>query len=320
MRAGVAIVLPVHDAADFVGRAVAQLQAQSHEDFDCVVVDDGSQDGTVERFTDELAGDVRFTVVALPENRGVAAARNAAVARVDREWVWFVDVDDEIAPDAVETLLAATGADVDLVLCSAVEVHEGRERVVPGPSVGVLPGRDLVRAFLAGDLPGYLWNKMFRRSVLGDAPFPSLSSKSDVTAMVSLLDRVRAARVIEPVLYRYVRREGSITGSKVNRAVNALAPARAMRDQDWEHRYPDLQPELAMYRMRSALAYIHDAHRFGYQPRWREEIDQLPGWRSWRGAAHSWRDGRRRVALKGAAMCLAPEVWARVVARWGTTR
>lgn len=108
VRTCVGVVVPVHGTERWVGETLASVRAQTHEDWVCVVVDDGSPDGAaavVQRVADE---DERVVLVR-QENAGVSAARNAGLLALPPEaaLVVFVDSDDVWEPDALQALLAA---------------------------------------------------------------------------------------------------------------------------------------------------------------------------------------------------------------------
>ncbi|WP_277541512.1 glycosyltransferase family 2 protein [Haloarcula laminariae] len=100
----VSVVIPTYERADVVGRAIDSALAQTVDDIEVVVVDDGSSDDTetvVESYDDER---VRYR--AHGTNRGVSAARNTGVAAARGEYVAFLDSDDEWLPRKLERQLA----------------------------------------------------------------------------------------------------------------------------------------------------------------------------------------------------------------------
>jgi glycosyltransferase involved in cell wall biosynthesis len=109
------IVLPTYDRAGLLPRSIASVLAQSDEDFELIVVDDGSTDDTAA----VVAGfrDPRIHYVALPLNRGLPAARNAGLAVARGRYVAFQDSDDEWRADklARQRRLLETRADVGVV-------------------------------------------------------------------------------------------------------------------------------------------------------------------------------------------------------------
>ena len=115
----VSVIIPVHDRKDVVGRAIRSVQAQTWRDFELIVVDDGSSDGTPERVLDDFSAD-DLTLLRLPACRGVSAARNHGMAAARGDWIAFLDSDDEWRAAKLErqmTAIAASG----LLVCHTDE-------------------------------------------------------------------------------------------------------------------------------------------------------------------------------------------------------
>jgi len=100
----VSVIIPAYNVAGFIEACLASVQAQSLETWECIVVDDGSQDGTAERVA--AAPDRRVRLMRQP-NQGVSAARNAGLAAARGRHVMFLDGDDLLHPTALERLLSA---------------------------------------------------------------------------------------------------------------------------------------------------------------------------------------------------------------------
>jgi glycosyltransferase involved in cell wall biosynthesis len=100
----ISVVTPAYNAAPYVADAIGSVLGQTHRDLHLVVVDDGSTDDTaaiVGRFDDP-----RLTLIRQP-NAGVSAARNRGAVVADGDALLFLDADDWLAPNALETLAAA---------------------------------------------------------------------------------------------------------------------------------------------------------------------------------------------------------------------
>ncbi|PAU85575.1 glycosyl transferase family 2 [Halorubrum salipaludis] len=100
----VSVVVPAYERADLVGRAVDSALAQTVEDIEVAVVDDGSTDGTREAV--EGIDDPRVRYLAHETNRGVSAARNTGVEAARGDYVAFLDSDDEWLPRKLERQLS----------------------------------------------------------------------------------------------------------------------------------------------------------------------------------------------------------------------
>lgn len=96
-------IIPVYNREDFIGRAIESVLEQTHDDFEIIVVDDGSTDSSrevVEAFDDD-----RVKSIAFDENQGANAARNAGIEAAEGEIVTFLDSDDEYDPSFLETVI-----------------------------------------------------------------------------------------------------------------------------------------------------------------------------------------------------------------------
>lgn len=94
------IIIPLYNKADRIARTIDSVLLQSVKDFEVVVVDDGSKDGSadvVKRYQDARIRYVR------KENGGVSSARNRGFAEARGEWLLFLDADDQLSPDALAT-------------------------------------------------------------------------------------------------------------------------------------------------------------------------------------------------------------------------
>ena len=98
------IVVPVWNAGEFLPVCLASIEAQTFPGWRCVLVDDGSTDGSGPVCDEWAARDSRFSVIH-KENGGASSARNAGLAAADTPWVYFFDADDAMAPCLLEAAL-----------------------------------------------------------------------------------------------------------------------------------------------------------------------------------------------------------------------
>jgi glycosyltransferase involved in cell wall biosynthesis len=135
----VSIVIPAYNAERNIGQAIRCAISQTYPHFEIIVVDDGSQDGTAQTAREILkAGFMgHWSVLELGVNRGASAARNVAVKQAKGEWIQFLDSDDAIAADKIETQMKharAAGPDVSAIYSSWRHVYLENANFVPaGP-------------------------------------------------------------------------------------------------------------------------------------------------------------------------------------------
>lgn len=132
----VSVVIPVYNGAEFVAEAVRSVLAQTHEDVEAVVVNDGSTDASGDVAEDLRRDDARVRVVH-QENRGLSAARNTGIENVRGAYVNFLDADDWLLPDKIRMQIEALdqSPDAGLVYSDYVKRFDGHddpvERGVP---------------------------------------------------------------------------------------------------------------------------------------------------------------------------------------------
>jgi len=121
----ISIVTATRDRPAELREALASTLAQDFADFEHLVVDDASETDATERVVSELA-DSRIRLIRLPESRGPAGARNAAVAEARGELIAILDDDDLMLPGRLRAASEAFAADPDLVLfASAFRAIDG---------------------------------------------------------------------------------------------------------------------------------------------------------------------------------------------------
>jgi glycosyltransferase involved in cell wall biosynthesis len=114
----VSVVMPTHNRAGFVGRAVASVLAQTESDFELIIVDDASTDGTGEFLLSLARQDERIRVITNMVSKGGGGARNVGIAVSCGQWVAFLDDDDEWASVKLEIQLAKLTTSPGAVACS----------------------------------------------------------------------------------------------------------------------------------------------------------------------------------------------------------
>lgn len=200
----VSIVLPTKDRPRELARAVRTVLAQTHEDWELLVVDDASEPAAAIGVNDP-----RIHVHRHDTPRGVSAARNMALASARGEWVALLDDDDLWAPEKLERQLACaehTGAELIYTSTLLVDARGRVRRANP-----VHPSDNLARDLCRFNAVGEPSSVLVRRAALEEADgfSPDLSVVADWDLWLSIAPRVRAQAIVEP-LTGIVEHEGSM--------------------------------------------------------------------------------------------------------------
>lgn len=211
----VSLVVPVYNTGRYVGRCLQSIHDQSFEDWEVILVDDGSTDESPLVLKQAAESDARVRVVT-QENRGVAAARNAGMARASGVWIGFVDSDDRCEPEYLEVLVGQAGPDVDLSMCVHVNEHQAGQIIRSEPGRFTL-GPENADRFVDLNAGGGLfgpWAKLFRRETIERAEISfdgSLAKGEDLVFTYQYLRHVDTISVSDYAGYHWVKREGSLT-------------------------------------------------------------------------------------------------------------
>lgn len=211
----VSVVIPVHNGASYIGEAIESVLAQSHQATECLVIDDGSTDGTGDAVA-AFGDSVRYL---RQTHRGVSTARNQGAQMAKGELVAFLDHDDVWLPDKLARQIETIQSERSTMVLCAIEVIDAA-----GASLGIkrLGARsDLVTGMLLFDgtetVSCSSTALIDRGELLGMGGFdPALAMSADWDLLLRVLLEGRLAYIDEP-LVRY-----RVHDSNMSRNVGAM--------------------------------------------------------------------------------------------------
>ena len=212
IQPAVSVIITSYNAARTLPRALDSILGQTLSDFEILVCDDGSTDGTPEVIRQYEGRNSRIRGIRL-EHQGVAAARQAGIDAAKGEFTIFVDADDWIEPDMLDALvLKARQEHADLVICDMRIIrNHGTELSVQDP--GEATGKELI-PLLFNRLHGSLCNKLIRRECYrkyGIGFLPGLNCCEDLLVVLKLLDAGATVTYVPKAFYQYDKTGESIT-------------------------------------------------------------------------------------------------------------
>lgn len=155
----ISVIVPIYNSEDTIAQCIESVLGQTLCDLELLLVDDGSRDGSGTVCDRYAVRDSRVRVVH-QENRGRSEARVRGVTMAQGEWICFVDSDDTLPADALDTLFAATTADTDIVFGNGFTLPL---KPCP-PEIAIEEFRHL--AVRAEGTIGVPWGSLYRRSLL----------------------------------------------------------------------------------------------------------------------------------------------------------
>jgi glycosyltransferase involved in cell wall biosynthesis len=160
----VSVIIPTYNRAEKVVRAVSSVLNQTFSDFEVIVIDDGSVDGT-EKAVSRLKGPIKY--IAHPANLGVSEARNTGIKHSNAAFVAFLDSDDHWLPEKLNVQMNFFETNPQMVACQTEEIWIRNGRRVNPRKKHLKPSGDIFAPSLKLCLvsPSAV---MLRRSVLDE--------------------------------------------------------------------------------------------------------------------------------------------------------
>lgn len=221
------VIVTTYNIERYVGQAIASVAAQTIEDLEIIVVDDGSSDRTPEIIQSAASRDARIVPILLSQNSpgGVATAANVGLDAASAPYVGFMDGDDFCKPTMFQRLLdAAEAGGTDLAMCQYRLLDEGsgeyswpadheRWSALPTGSIDFDPkSREQLLRFVA--VP---WRKLYRRSLLDSKkirfPEGDFFFEDNPFHWFAILSAASIAFVPEPLCTHRVQRSGQTMSS-----------------------------------------------------------------------------------------------------------
>ncbi len=215
----VSVIVPVFNVAVFLDNCLESIAAQTLSDFECILVDDGSTDGSGALCDKMAEKDKRFKVIH-QTNRGVSAARNQGLNAVSGDYVSFIDSDDIVHPEYLGTLLKAlTGDDAEIAVCGmSIKGLDGTSAVLAPSRKAVFPiDISSIRVFLELERKNLLWGpciKIYRQDLIernGIRYDESLSYGEDLVFNLAYFSQVKNVATVPEALYLYRRRPETLS-------------------------------------------------------------------------------------------------------------
>ena len=207
----ISVIVPVYNVEKYLEECLDSIQNQTYSDIEVILVNDGSTDKSKEICGKYCKQDNRFQLLN-QENQGLSAARNSGVAASTGEFIAFVDSDDIILPNYLETLMHYMREDVDIVESQfTVSNEEFLAKSFKEPSI-LFEGnsQEAVKIFPKHVLNVNAVTKLYRRSIVEAVPYIDGVIFEDVYSGIGMLKYIRKMIKIDYVGYYYRVRLGSI--------------------------------------------------------------------------------------------------------------
>lgn len=258
----ISVVVPVYNVEDYLKECVDSLLAQTYRDFEVIFVDDGSTDSSPAMCDAYAQQDARIRVIH-QKNQGLSGARNTGIEIAQGDSIFFLDSDDYLPEDTLETLYSVamqTGADyvagtslakrengkVDLIYLRD-EVH----------GVEVYTGKDKMYNYVrTPKMTASACGKLYSKELFNEIRFPVGRLYEDVYTTYRLVHAAKCMALTEKPTYVYRKREGSIMHHKCTARDFDVVEGRLLEEAFMAQHYPELAHDTHVRVFASSLALV----------------------------------------------------------------
>lgn len=240
----ISVIVPMYNVANYIGECIESLKKQTFSHFECLLIDDGSTDGTL-KITKQLIKDDQRFQIKTQKNGGPAKARNTGLVDIQGDFILFVDSDDKLAENGMELLFnKAKEEDTGIVLGKTLRFNESKVWEVPSHIKHELTigdkkniGRNPELFYAMGPAA-----KLFRKDIIDSLLFDEGKQfAEDQLFVFSAYLKAQEINVIDEVIYYYRVRENeeSLTQKYRNNPVENLKTLLELMNEAHEKVEPE---------------------------------------------------------------------------------
>ena len=233
----ISIIVPVYKVEKYIGPCVESILNSTYKDIELILVDDGSPDGSgdiCDRFAQQ---DNRVRVIHKP-NSGVSSARNEGLRAAQGDYIMFVDGDDRVHCQMIETLKTAIDSgDYDFSMVYAQKVSEDKPLEAKQYNLDEIETSELTAddffdgIYLLQLYYTVIWNKLYKRSLVEGLSFANMVQAEDLEWNTRVSLRMHKAIVKKAQMYLYTVRKGSaMHGALSGRAAERIRTYKVCLD------------------------------------------------------------------------------------------
>ncbi len=207
----VSVIMPVYNGEKSCGRAIKSVQDQTYKKIELIVINDGSNDLTLE-IVSKLAKDDSRIIVVDQINSGVSGARNRGLQKAVGDYIVFIDADDYMEDTFIEKMLDIIRYEnTDVAMCGYRNLSSAGNTSLQYAFKGD-DFSDTLSRIVGSNNINYLWNKMYRKDHISHFFNTDKMMGEDLEFNVQYFMNVNSISIIQDALYNYVvDSEGSLT-------------------------------------------------------------------------------------------------------------
>lgn len=263
----ISIVVPVYNVADYMRKCLDSIIAQTYKPIEIILVDDGATDNSSEICDEYEQRYPQLINVVHQKNRGLSGARNTGLSYAHGEYITFVDSDDWIAPDMVETMyrnLKKYDAQISGVSFYKTFEDGKKIKVTSKTEISVMSREETLGKFLFNEnMNVCVCGKLYLTSLWDIVKCPEGKLFEDQYTTYKLIDQAETVVYDPSPKYYYVQRNGSIAHSSFTEKTYDLYEGVQEQYGYIVNKYPKLQSQLFVAKITWEIVFFNMMFRAG---------------------------------------------------------
>lgn len=237
----ISVIVPVYKVEAYLDKCVSSIVGQTYTNLEIILVDDGSPDHSGDICDAWAEKDHRIKVIH-QKNAGGGSARNAALDVAQGDLIALVDSDDYVAPDMYTHLYSLVEQGADIAECGYIDVLDDCETFQYG--------NEQVRTYAVEEAMAehiqdqffrqLIWNKLYRREVIGNIRFPVGKKIDDEFFTYQVLGKAHTLVRSEKICYAYRQQQNSVMHLSFGLERLQSLDAKCQRLEFLQNRFPEL--------------------------------------------------------------------------------
>lgn len=215
----ISVIVPIYNVEKYLKRCIDSIINQTYKNLEIILVDDGSPDDCAYICDQYLKVDDRIKVIH-KENGGLSDARNIGIQHSNGEYISFIDSDDFISPNFIETLFTiCKETESDIAQCKFIETSDSEFKdEFPLDSFKSYSNIEMIKTIYSNMYieSTVVWNKLYKKTLFNEILFPKGKNHEDEATTYKLFYYANKITTTDKVLYYYFMSPNSITRSAFN--------------------------------------------------------------------------------------------------------
>lgn len=239
----VSVIVPIYNTEKYLDRCLISIVNQTYLNLEIILIDDGSQDDSIKVINRYANKDKRISVYR-QENKGLSDVRNFGLSVAKGDYILFVDSDDFIELNLVESCLKLlTENSVDMVIFAYKygDFESNNIDLNVYPKTGILNTKETIKYTITEQIQSYAWSRIAKKEVFKGITYPSRRNFEDTITTYKIILNCKSILVInEPFYNYYSHRSSSITNNYNSKNMEDCFAFRLERYRNIKKIYSDL--------------------------------------------------------------------------------